>query len=492
MRSNFRHSLLAALVAATALAARAQTFTGDADFTKFVALGDSFAAGVRNGGLAEQHDSFPALIYGAVNGSTAGFEQPILLSPGIPTRLQLSGLFPTVIEPLPGDCTTDPIACAPNVGLPRPYDNLGLPGARVNDVLVSTTGAGGLWDLILRNPNLGNTTALQQSLGLGATFALVWIGNNDVLGAATSGDPSNLTGLTAFTDDYTTLTATLEAAGVQTIHATIPDVTAIPFVDTIPPILIDPATDDPVLDGAGMPIPLIGPDGATPLTPTSKVLLTASGPLALGCGIPFPVGLAGSGGPYPPECPTGGLPDAVVLTDDQLTTIQDRSGRFNDVIRDAASNAGAALWDAHADFARIAAGGVEIGGVNLNADYLTGGLFSYDGVHPTELGYAVIANFFIEAINARYGARIPLVDLRDFFFGSPGDVVPADVTSFVWSSEAADGVRVLTGFVEGGTGDDPVRDPVRRRFTGPIGERGAHRGAGSEAPERRGPRPRRR
>ena len=53
----------------------------------------------------------------------------------------------------------------------------------------------------------------------------------------------------------------------------------------------------------------------------------------------------------------------------------------------------------------------------LREAFLTGGLFGYDGVHPTPLGYAYIANKFIDSINTAFGAQIPEVNLYPFIFG---------------------------------------------------------------------------
>lgn len=42
--------------------------------------------------------------------------------------------------------------------------------------------------------------------------------------------------------------------------------------------------------------------------------------------------------------------------------------------------------------------------------YAVGGGFSLDGIHPTPRGSALIANEFIKAIEAKYGAVLPRVD----------------------------------------------------------------------------------
>ena len=64
--------------------------------------------------------------------------------------------------------------------------------------------------------------------------------------------------------------------------------------------------------------------------------------------------------------------------------------------------------------------GITLGGITLTTDLLTGGLFSLDGVHASPIGYAVVANAFIDAINATYGGSIPGVAMADFLIGGLG------------------------------------------------------------------------
>jgi lysophospholipase L1-like esterase len=47
-----------------------------------------------------------------------------------------------------------------------------------------------------------------------------------------------------------------------------------------------------------------------------------------------------------------------------------------------------------------------------------GGLVSFDGVHPSNTGYALIAYDFIRVTNARYGTHIPQIDLRKAYRGT--------------------------------------------------------------------------
>src|SRR5205085_8999393 len=65
-----------------------------------------------------------------------------------------------------------------------------------------------------------------------------------------------------------------------------------------------------------------------------------------------------------------------------------------------ASARGAALVDFHALLADIARNGFTYNGVRYTTAYVTGGLFSLDGVHPTDLGYGVIANRMIDAVRS--------------------------------------------------------------------------------------------
>ena len=97
MRTVF---VLGALLAATFAGAQ----TGNANFSKFVAIGDSLTAGYSNGGLGlpTQEYSVPMQIYRQVSGGT--FEQPWISPPGIPNQFELQGLqHLDVLDVLPGD-----------------------------------------------------------------------------------------------------------------------------------------------------------------------------------------------------------------------------------------------------------------------------------------------------------------------------------------------------------------------------------------------------
>ena len=73
----------------------------------------------------------------------------------------------------------------------------------------------------------------------------------------------------------------------------------------------------------------------------------------------------------------------------------------------------------------ISTHGIRIGGNLYTSAYVTGGLFSLDGIHPNDLGYALMANQLIDAVNTRFGSRIPRVNPVEFASNSASRARPA-------------------------------------------------------------------
>ena len=408
--------------------------TGDANFTRYVAVGDSLTAGFMSGGLfrTAQQNSYPVLIWRQATGQTGGFQQPLVSDPGIPAALELRSLAPLTIAPRAG--RGNPL----NLNLQGLYNNVAVPGADVHDLVATVTDNGGLHDLILR----GLGTQLQQAVAQRPTFVTLWIGNNDVLGAATSGrviEGVTITPVAQFEADFKAAVNALAATGARMAIANIPEVTGIPFVITVPAVVINPATNQPVLVN-GQPVPLIGPNG--PLGAGDRVLLTATTELAQRNGIP--VQLGGSGKP---------LSDAAVLSAAEVATITARVQAYNNIIRSEAARVGAAFVDINTEFRELASEGVNVGGITFTENFLTGGVFSYDGEHPNAFGYAYIANLFIDAINEQFGGEIEPVNLYPFIFGPESAIAS--------SSSAFDGVAVNE---QGGTSIVMTPAAIRNLF----------------------------
>jgi hypothetical protein len=127
-----------------------------ADFSTYVALGDSLTAGFASNGLVQfyQEHSYPALL--AEQAGTANFQMPLVSAPGLPNLLELQSLSPLTLAPIPG-----PPGLPINAEYPAPYNNLGVPGSAVFDTLFTVGDINNLLagnqdnvmhDLILRFP----------------------------------------------------------------------------------------------------------------------------------------------------------------------------------------------------------------------------------------------------------------------------------------------------------------------------------------------------
>jgi hypothetical protein len=400
----------------------AASATAQVEFTRYFALGDSLTAGFVSGGLHQfyQERSYPGML--ATQAQAFDFQMPLVTDPGLPNLLELQSLSPLVIAPAPG-APGLPI----NAELERPYNNLGVPGANLFDFLFTAGDIENLLlgnqdnvmhDLILRIPAVDDPdnpgeqiafTALTQAVSQNPTFATLWIGNNDVLGAALYGTPIDgvtMTPVDTFQQLYSqALGGLVLLTDADVVAITLPYATDIPFVTTLAPYLDVP--------GVGR-VPLIGSRG--PLPENAFVTLGASSLLAEGIGIP--VDLGGTGLPLPEDLMVAGddiIPGVVLRQDEdynEVAVINGRIDAFNDIIRATAAGLGVPVFDANRIFADISAGDYPtFGGIELTPDLLVGGIFSYDGVHPQNIGYALITIELIDFINATWGMNIPQVNM---------------------------------------------------------------------------------
>jgi hypothetical protein len=122
--------------------------------------------------------------------------------------------------------------------------------------------------------------------------------------------------------------------------------------------------------------------------------------------VQYPFGLV----PYNP------FPDQYVLDPTEIQTAAAAVSAFNTTIAAVATAKGFGLVDIHYIFNNIFLqsvlhGGITYSGVNLSAFFITGGLFSLDGVHPTSQGQGLIADEFLKVINTQFQANYPLINL---------------------------------------------------------------------------------
>lgn len=396
---------------------------GGLDAARVVAVGDGYLAGVTDGALfaSAQETSVPALFVRQA-ASDSDFRQPLVADPGLAIddpgvgRLALLDVRPLTLAHLPRGAPLE-------LGLDRPYDNLGVPGALLAETLVAQSASSSIfgnpfYDLVLR----GRGTAGQQAAQREASLVLLWLGTSDVLTfIARGGDPALAPGLptppVTFASVYETLVDQLLEVTDQVVLFNIPDVTRFPILRAVPNVVLDPATGDtvlvtesvPVIDPVTgdvhnvqrqVPVPLLGPDGS--LRAVDRVTPAALPLLAQGIGVPGVVG--GTGAP---------LPDRVVIDADEIVVVRDAVLSYNEAIQRIADERRLVVVDVYGIVERMAAGGVVSDGVLLTTEWLRGQAFGLDGAYFTPKGYGVVTNLLIDAVNARYGSRLRHVRTAD-------------------------------------------------------------------------------
>jgi lysophospholipase L1-like esterase len=440
---------------------------GKADFTRLVVIGTSLGSGLESGSLNVNHQqySFPAVIARQVGLTVCGvsataadncFAQPLVSFPGIGNENVLVSVAPSVvISPAAG--TGQPLVTT----FGRPYNNLSVPGIKAteSDTLTgaqpATSTATSFAQFILR----GLGTQVNQALALHPTFIIVELGANDVLTALTSGTSKVLTPLPAFTTSYNALLDKLHAgapdAGIVVSNLPTNPAT-LPYINLIAPYIVNPATGQPVLGPDGKVIYYFAEtNGALgQLDANARIPLHAQNDLRAGYGIPPALKT------IPPfnALPHAGepLPDADALTGAEITEIVQRAVDINAAINTAASARQIPVADFAGLFNRVTApGGIAIGPFAVTNAFVTGGFFSLDGLHFTDLGYTLFANEFIKAINSGYGTHIKYASVTPFFTNNgaisflarttDGDAVFA---STPWELSSASATQFGSMFVE--------------------------------------------
>lgn len=392
------------------LTAPSNPSTGSVDFTTFVTLGNSITAGYQSGSLYESAQKYS---YGKQIANLVGttYVQQLFSDPGTAGRIELSAF------------TTSGVSLTYNTssGLPQntsytaAFNNLGIPGAILYDIVdetdfatKSTARSNALFSAILRSSSFG-ASMIKQALGKSPTVITLWIGNNDVLGYASSGGTKGTdaatgllpTDVATFTYLYNLVGTQLAASGAKVVVANLPSISAIPYFTTVPAVLTSGTTTITLYGTtkSGVRALVYGED---------LLLLTASSVLLDSSGQPTGVGLSAS----------NPLPDKYVLDKDEVAIVNAAVTSFNSVISSVATAKGFALADMNALFNEFSvknSSGSYVGkivdGITFTPSYVTGNLFSLDGVHPTSRAQAIIANKFIEVINAKWSSSIPYLDV---------------------------------------------------------------------------------
>ena len=385
---------------------------GNADFTSFVAIGNSLTAGVADGALYEdsQKNSFPKLIAKMAEVDN-DFEQPIMGGNGFSFN-EADGRLTLNIFVNPPSIDFLPAGTENNQNLNRAYNNLGIPLIRAEQLYTVTTSveadSNHFVDKILRG---SGRTAIEEALSLNPSLITLWVGNNDVLESATLGLADNNSPYTPSNEFATHLTNIINQLIASTdapiFIANIIDITDLPYFTSLPSSVIT----------GGNKTYLFGKcenNVDRQLTDDDIVLFWA---------LPDYLSLKTSGD----VSVATALNDTLILDRQEKTEITTIIDEYNVIIQNIAnSNDQLYLVDMYSIFKNIANNGYSIGGVNYNTDLinfdssgnldispLATTLFSYDALHPNKFGYASFANSFIEVINASLNASLPLVTSSD-------------------------------------------------------------------------------
>jgi lysophospholipase L1-like esterase len=430
---NFKIYLLAGLLFLAACKPEIHTpapSKGNADFSRYIAVGNSLTAGYSNGGLylEGQQNSYPSIMAKEMQSVGGGaFNQPLFSQSQANGSgyLKLTGFDPATGSPITAPVTTDlairgqiAIPGFGNVTLYTKYsgdiENYGVPGIKLYNITYAPYGnLNGYFERLLPGDSPTNTTDyLDFVTAKPFTFFSDWLGNNDALGYATSGGAGDvLTDKTQFAQLYELSIDVLTKNGAKGVVATIPDVTAIPYFNTVTvgAILAGVQKANPVVQALYINA-LVSGNTYAPRAATANDLII----------LPFPTSMIGT----PVNTPAGPLPygltpytpidNQYVLDANEVALTRSYVQSYNATIKSIAAAKGLALFDAYSFLNNIKANGLVVDGVNLSSAYISGGLFSLDGVHLTPRGYAIIANGFINAINSTYRSNIPLANVADY------------------------------------------------------------------------------
>lgn len=417
--------------------------SGQANFDTYVAVGNSLTAGFQSGALYEsaQKFSYPNLLARQFQ-QVQEFSQPLISDPGIGARIELTSLNPigTTVNQEQGQPITQG---------QKPFRNLGVPGAVLVDY--ANPGNSGMlkerstdpsnpafnpfYRIVLEEselaeaaPNIHRQVAKQQP-----SFITFWLGNNDMLNFVTSGGEGQaITPPATFNQLYQASAQLLSSTGASVVLYNIPNVTSIPFVFQLRSQLEQQGAI--TFNESTQNYQLVTPQGnfdifinvdGTPqvMRQDDFITLRAQSYFAQ----------IQAGEVAPPIQPQNAIPDNLVLDgnlatpapDSELEQAEGAVAQYNASIRNISSASRFAMVDVNGIFNAAVSNFQSSGGTGgYDADGLTlqpvaGSLFSFDGVHISNRGAAVVANESIKVINDFFGADVEQIDVSDIPQGLP-------------------------------------------------------------------------
>lgn len=433
--------------------------SGSADFTSYVAIGNSLTAGYAAGALftSGQKSGFANILAKqmAYAGGNGVFKIPLMPTEdgvGIAAVTETGMVLRTkLVLGYSTDClgkkSLGPVPANPNpdqqtllgylttsVADQGPFNNIAVPGIKVAHLLAPGLG--------LFNPFYGRFATdpptdvlINEAAKVNPTFFSFWIGNNDVLDYAGSGGTEPITPVAGevgvgFEASYVAALQIILQNASQGIVANIPDVVSIPFFTTVPYnaiVLTDQTLVDKLnqgyaiynttMESLGLPYRINWKLGANPMViadkdievpvPQLKIRQIKEDELVL-LTIPQDSLKCGGWGTAKP------VPDVYVLTESEIQNVKTATDAFNKIIKDNADANGLAFINVNALLKQLDSQGIIQDGISFTSAFVTGNFFSEDGIHLSPQGNALVADFFIKAINAKYNANIPQVNITDY------------------------------------------------------------------------------
>jgi len=376
-------------------------------FDRYVSMGNSITAGFQSGGILDstQQQSYAVLLAKAMHSPVF---VPSLTRPGCPppytnvftqTRLTPPGFPPSTAT----SCYLRQIPATP----PPYISNTAVPGAEVIDVynnLDATSNANTLTQFIL-----GGLTQVGMMQKAQPTFVSLWIGNNDVLGAATNstngGDSTRITPVATFQANYDAVLASIADANPQgAILIGVAKVTSIPFFSAGATYW---AIKNGLVPGVAFP-PLF--TVSNNCAPIATLIPGARGDSVL-VGFPYGaalIGAAAAGAPRNLDCADT---VAAIVVPSELVKLVGAVTAYNAHISAQATAHNWTYYDPNPALDSLrqipaAVAPFPALGAPCSANPF-GTAFSCDGVHPSAATHRLIATKLRSAINAAYGTAIP-------------------------------------------------------------------------------------
>lgn len=427
------------------------------DLSNVVVMGDSISAGYHLGMHALPQFGTPAaenyMTYVMLNAGES-YPQPIIEQ----------------------ECANPANGCTHPIGVIRlnPMDevhNLAVPGAALDDVLntqanvycmlgLAPCGPGqpGITEFILGFPEVvkammipgyvpSNFSQLELAETLAPSTVVIWIGNNDVLGYATGGGehgPSTLTPVAEFEAKYNELMSRAKALDPSAVIVmNIPDITSIPHFFTFDELAV--LFGVPANEAYGLTAGQVVAMGLG-FNYEDNVLLTLSG---LASDAPTPtvgdVTFASTFSKLALQDPNPLLPQ-YYLDATEIAAIEAQTEAFNNIIEESTGNDHRVkMIDVNEFFSEISEEGVAIGKDYTATAQYGDLLFDLDGVHPSPLGHAVMANKVIKLLNDHYSdVNIPEIDLYDFAMANNYVLTPPLGDKIPGHSKVQETVDMLT------------------------------------------------